>query len=77
MMSNVVPFPHVDGAAATSSTTTGLSRAELRDIAWRNLYAAERRLGVRPEIAYSRADEHARRFDEILDDIRYIMAEVG
>lgn len=72
---NVVPFPRVNGAAATSSTTAGLSRAELRDVTWRNFYAGERAAGVRPELAHQRADEHARRFDEILDDIRYVMAE--
>jgi predicted glycosyl hydrolase (DUF1957 family) len=76
-MSNVVPFPRVDGAAASSSTTLGLSRDDLRQVARTNFYRAERRLGVAPEIAHERADEHARRFDEILDDIRYIMTEVG
>ncbi|WP_061023947.1 hypothetical protein [Bradyrhizobium sp. CCH5-F6] len=76
-MSNVVPFPHVDGAAATSSTNLGLSRAELRDIAWRNYYAAERRLGTRPEIAHQRADEHAARFEELLANVGHIMSEVG
>lgn len=75
-MTNVVPFPHVDGAAATSSTTLGLSRAELRDIAWRNFYAGERRLGVRPEIAHQRADEHAARFEQLLANVGRIM-EVG
>ena len=72
---NVIPFPHVDGAAATSSTTLGLSRAELRDIAWRNFYAGERRLGVMPEIAHQRADEHAARFDEILARVGHVMSE--
>lgn len=76
-MSNVIPFPRVDGAAATSSTTTGLSRAELRETAWSNFYRAERRLGVMPELAYQRADEHARRFDQLLDNIGHIMSEVG
>lgn len=76
-MNQIIPFPHVNGAAATSCTTTGLSRSELRDIAWTNYYRAERRLGVMPELAYQRADAHAARFDEILANIGQIMSEVG
>jgi hypothetical protein len=76
-MSNVVPFPRVNGAAASSSTTIGLSREELRDVAWTNFYRAERRLGVMPEIAHQRADLHVQRFDQLLDNIGNIMAEVG
>lgn len=76
-MADVVPFPHVNGAAASSSTTLGLSREQLRDMAWTNYYRAERRLGVMPELAHERADAHARRFDEILANIGQIMSEVG
>lgn len=76
-MTNIIPFPRVNAAAATSSTAIGLSRAELRDMAWSNYYCAERRLGVMPELAHERADEHARRFDEILANISHIMSEVG
>lgn len=76
-MPQVIPFPHVDGAAAASSTTQGLSRDELRDIAWTNMYRAERRQGVPPELAYQRADEHAKRFDKLLETIGQIMSEVG
>lgn len=76
-MTNVVPFPRVDGAAATSSTTLGMTRAELRDTAWTNFYRAERRLGVAPELAHERADEHVRRFDALLENIGHIMSEVG
>lgn len=76
-MSNVLPFPRVNGAAASSSTTTGFSRAELRDITWMNFYAAERRLGTPPDIAHQRADQHAKRFDELLSNIGQIMSEVG
>jgi hypothetical protein len=76
-MAQVIPFPCVDGAAASSSTTIGLSRAELRDTAWTNFYRAERRLGVAPEIAHERADEHVKRFDELLANIGHIMSEVG
>jgi hypothetical protein len=76
-MAQVIPFPHVDNAAATSSTTLRLSREELRETARSNFYRAERRLGVPPDIAYQRADEHAKRFDQLLDNIGYIMAEVG
>lgn len=76
-LAQVIPFPHVNGAAASSSTAAGLSRGELRVMAWENYYRAERRLGVMPELAYQRADEHARRFDEILANIGQIMSEVG
>ena len=75
-MSAVVPFPHVDGAAASSSTTTHLSRDELRSMAWTNYYRAERRLGVMPELAYERADAHAKRFDELLDNFGRSMSEL-
>jgi hypothetical protein len=76
-MAKVIPFPRVDGAAAASSTTQGLSRAELRETAWTNMYRAERRLGVPPELAYQRAEEHTKRFDALLNSIGNIMAEVG
>lgn len=76
-MTNIVQFPHVDGAAASSSTTLGLSRAELREVTWMNFYAAERRLGTRPDLAHARADAHARRFDQLLDNIGKVMSEVG
>lgn len=76
-MSEIVPFPHVNGAAATSTTMPKASRAEMRDMAWTNFYRAERRLGVMPEVAHQRADQHVKRFDEILDDIRYVMAEAN
>jgi hypothetical protein len=76
-MAQILQFPCVDGAAASSSTTIGLSRAELRDMAWSNFYRAERRLGVMPELAYQRADEHANRFDQLLENIGHIMSEVG
>jgi hypothetical protein len=76
-MSNVVRFPRVDGAAATSSTTLGMSRDELRDVAWTNMYRAERRIGVSPELAHQRADEHVKRFDQLLANIGHIMSEVG
>lgn len=76
-MPQVIPFPHVNGAAAASSTTQGLTREQLRDTAWTNMYRAERRLGVPPELAYQRADEHVRRFDELLENIGHIMSEVG
>lgn len=75
-MSLAVPFPHVNGADASASTTTGLSRAELRDMAWTNYYRAERRLGVMPELAYERADAHAQRFDELLDNFGRSMKEL-
>ena len=76
-MAEIIPFPCVNGAAASSSTTIGLSREELRDVAWSNFYRAERRLGVMPEVAHARADEHVRRFDELLGNIGQIMSEVG
>ncbi|MCK1322109.1 hypothetical protein IVA94_14655 [Bradyrhizobium sp. 156] len=76
-MAEIVPFPRVDGAAASSSTTMGLSRAELRDTAWSNFYRAERRLGVAPELAHERADAHARRFDQLLEKVGEAMSEVG
>lgn len=76
-MNRVIPFPHVNGAAAASSTTAGLSRAELRDVTWMNFYAAERRLGTPPDIAHRRADEHAKRFDELVANIGQIISEVG
>lgn len=76
-IAQIIPFPHVNGAAASSNTATGLSRAELRDMAWTNYYRAERRLGVMPDLAHERADAHARRFDEILANIGQIMSEVG
>jgi hypothetical protein len=61
----------------TGSTTHGLSRQDLRDVAWTNMYRAERRLGVPPELAHQRADEHVKRFDELLGNIGRIMSEVG
>jgi hypothetical protein len=76
-MAEIVTFPHVDGAAASSSTTFGMSRAELRDTAWTNFYRAERRQGVAPDLAYQRADEHAKRFDQILENIGQLISEVG
>jgi hypothetical protein len=30
-----------------------------------------------PELAYQRADEHAKRFDQLLDNVGHLMAEVG
>ncbi|MCK1503891.1 hypothetical protein [Bradyrhizobium sp. 18] len=75
-MAEIVPFPRINGAAASSSTTIGLSRAELRDTAWTNFYRAERRLGVAPELAYQRADAHADRFDQLLNNIGQLMSEV-
>jgi hypothetical protein len=76
-MAEIVPFPRINGADASSSTTIGLSRAELRDTAWSNFYRAERRLGVAPDLAYQRADAHARRFDQLLENIGQRMSEVG
>ncbi|MGY3359783.1 hydroxyethylthiazole kinase-like sugar kinase family protein [Bradyrhizobium sp. GM0.4] len=76
-MAKIIAFPRVDGAAASSSTTIGLSRAELRDTVWTNFYRAERQVGVAPEIAYQRADAHAERFDQLLNNIGQLMSEAG
>lgn len=77
----ITPDAHIEkhrvSTACTGSTTAGLSRAELRDIAWSNFYRAERRLGVSPELAYQRADAHAERFDQLIANIGHIMSEVG
>lgn len=68
---------HRVSTGCSGSTTHGLSRAELRDIAWTNFYRAERRLGVMPDLAHERADAHVARFDQLLENIGHIMSEVG
>ncbi|MET4263851.1 hypothetical protein ABIA95_000211 [Bradyrhizobium sp. LA8.1] len=68
---------HPITTSCSGATTYGLSRDELRDMAWTNFYRAERRLGVMPELAHERADEHAKRFDEILTNVHRFMPEAG
>jgi hypothetical protein len=73
-MSNVVPFPPVNGAEASGCTMRADSRSDLRAKAWMNFYSAERRDGVKPELAQERADYFiTKRFDGLIDDIREIM----
>jgi hypothetical protein len=68
---------HPITTSCSGATTYGLSRDELRDMAWTNFYRAERRLGVMPELAHQRADAHAKRFDEILTNVHRFMPEIG
>lgn len=73
-MTNVIPFPHVNGAEASGRVTLSHSLPELRAKAWSNYYSAERRDGVSPELAHQRADYFVvRRFDELLEEIRSTM----
>lgn len=73
-MSNVVPFPHVNGAEASGCTMRADSFADLRSKAWSNFYSAERRDGASADLAHARADYFiTKRFDGLIDDIRGIM----
>lgn len=75
-MSNIIPFPHVNGAEASGCTMRADSRSELHAKAWANFYAAERFDGASPELARERADYFiTKRFDGLIDDIREIMGE--
>jgi hypothetical protein len=74
MSASVIPFPHVNGAEASGCTMRADSFSDLRQKAWMNFYSAERRDGVKPELASERADYFiTKRFDGLIDDIREIM----
>lgn len=75
-MAQIIPFPHVDGAGASSSTTLGMSSEEIREVSWTNFYANERRRGTPPDLAYQRTEEHVQYLDN-LRRIGHIMSEVG
>lgn len=64
-MSNIVPFPHVDGAYASGRSMPGLTTPELRERAILNFYTELRHQQVPPDLAWGRSQEFGRDLDRI------------
>ncbi len=64
-MTNVIQFPHVNGAEASGRSMPGLTTPELRARAILNFYSDERRRNVDPLTAWERSQEFGRDLDRI------------
>jgi hypothetical protein len=73
-MSNILPFPHVNGAEASGCTVCGMSLADQCQNAWSNYYRYAVAGGTCREKARDLADGFVQyHYGSMIDELRTIM----